>query len=267
MASALQFSPAVRTLASRLEPSHPLALAEWDRRLAGLTGQLARAIATSVYARHRQLITVKRLDAPSSGRSIPWHPKIECLAVDSLVALQAVAAEIPDSFRDSVAELVRRVTHGCVVFLARQPRADGAGHEIVGYEISERGVFSALGRRHRVTGDVVFSHYAEVLPAHRGQRIHGLLFATRDAYFRERGGRLVVGVCLPQNHASLKALRRDGADVVGSVAGIALFRVFAVLRTPLDQIEAALRLERSRPARRLRWLSRYVRRASAPRPR
>jgi hypothetical protein len=128
-----------------------------------------------------------------------------------------------------------------VVFLARCVRDDGAGHEIVGYEISERGVFSALGRRDRVPGDVVFSHYAEVLPAHRGRRIHGLLFATRDRYFRARGGRLVVGVCHPQNRASLKALRRDGAAIVGAVECVSLFRMLTVRRTPREGIEDALR--------------------------
>jgi hypothetical protein len=259
----LHFSHAVRTLVSRLDPSHPLAVAEWNGRLAAMNGRLARVVAMSLYARHRQLITVKRLDGTAvADRPAMADPTVECVAVDSLVRLRELAAELPDSFRDSADELARRVAHGCVVFLARRPRVWG-GHEIVGYEISERGIFSALGRRHRVSEEVIFSHYAEVLPAHRGRRIHGLLFAARDAYFRARGGRLVVGVCLPQNHASLKALRRDGADVVGSVAGISLFRLFSVLRTPLEEIETALQLDGSRPAKRPWWLRRYARRASA----
>jgi len=83
-------------------------------------------------------------------------------------------------------------------------------------------VFSALGRRMAVATDVVFSHWAEVVPAHRGRRIHGLLFAARDAYFRPRGGRIVVGVCARRNRASLRALRRDGAVVVGCVGQLAV---------------------------------------------
>jgi GNAT superfamily N-acetyltransferase len=257
----------VRTLASRLEPSHPLALSDWDRSLSRLIGWLARAVSTSVYAHHRQLITVKRLDGSGSSSPAAWDPKLECLPVDSAFTLRVLASEIPETFRDSVAELMRRVTHGCVVFLVRRAREDGAGHEIIGYEISERGVFSALGRRHHMTDAVVFSHYAEVLPEHRGQRIHGLLFATRDAYFRERGGRLVVGVCFPQNHASLKALRRDGAAVVGTVGRITLFRILGVWRTPFEKIESALRVQRSQPSKRARLLSAYVRCSSAPRTR
>ena len=258
---------AVRTLASRLEPSHPLALADWDRSVAQLFSRIGRAVAASVYARHRQVITVKRLDGAQQSAALAADPKIECVAVESMLALEALATEIPDSFRDSVDELRRRLARGCVVFLARRPRDDGAGHEIVGYEISERGVFSALGRRHRVTDEVVFSHYAEVLPAHRGQRIHGLIFAARDAYFRARGGRLVVGVCLPQNHASLKALQRDGAEIVGAVGRVKLFRVLGVWRTPFEHVERALQLDSYRPSRRARLFSWFGRRASAPRPR
>jgi hypothetical protein len=87
-----------------------------------------------------------------------------------------------------------------------------------------------------VADDVIFSHYVEVLPACRGQRIHRLLFSTRDAYFRQRGGRVVCGVCEPQNHASLQALRRDGALIVGVVERIAVLRVFVMSYTPFDRI-------------------------------
>ena len=57
----------------------------------------------------------------------------------------------------------------------------------------------------------------------------GRLFAARDAYFRARGGTIVVGVCAPRNRASLRALKRDGATVVGRVKQIALpftFKLF-----------------------------------------
>jgi hypothetical protein len=238
-------STGVRTLASLLEPPHPLALANPGHSVAPWPKRMARAAVTSVYARQRQVITVKHLDRAPAPRPLSCDPKIECLAVESVLTLDALAAEIPGSFRDSVDDLRRRLAQGCLVFLARRVRDDGTGHEIVGYEISERGVFSALGRRHRVADDIVFSHYAEVIAAHRGRRIHGLLFATRDAYFRERGGRLVAGVCLPQNHASLRALRRDGAMVVGSVESLCLFRRLRVWSTPFERVEAALQPQRS----------------------
>jgi GNAT superfamily N-acetyltransferase len=171
----------------------------------------------------------------------------ECLMVDSVEALQAVGWEIPESFRDSGMELGKRVRRGCVVCLARRLRTDGPGNEVIGYEISERGVFSALGRRIIVADDVVFSHYAEVLPEYRGQRIHGLMFATRDAYFRERGGRVVAGVCLPDNAASLHALRRDGAFIAGIVERISLLRGRFVWDTPIAHIDTALARPRAVP--------------------
>ena len=200
-------------------------------------GQLTRALTMSVFSRQRQFITLKSLDA--GGDSQPPPPPTdgtECLIVDSPEALDAFAADICVSFRDSVAALKARLARGCVVCLARRPRSNGAGSVVVGYEIAERGIFSALGRRIAVSDDVIFSHYVEVLPEYRGQRIHRLLFSTRDHYFRQRGGRVVCGVCAPHNHASLQALHRDGATIVGTVERISLLRVFVLSYTPSHRI-------------------------------
>lgn len=200
-------------------------------------GQLTRALIMSVFARQRQFITLKSLDVDADLQAPPLTDgRTECLIVDSPEALDTFAADICASFRDSVATLKARVARGCVVCLARRPRVTGAGSVVVGYEIAERGVFSALGRRIAVSGDVIFSHYVEVLPEYRGQRIHRLLFSTRDSYFRQRGGRVVCGVCAPHNHASLNALRRDGATIVGTVERISLLRVFVLSYTPSDRI-------------------------------
>jgi len=109
---------------------------------------VARALATSLYSRERQYITLKRLDTRDravASTATPPDRATECLVVDSPEALRAVAAEIPPSFRESVGDLSRRIARGCVVCLARRPRPDGHGQEVVGYEIAERGVFSALG--------------------------------------------------------------------------------------------------------------------------
>lgn len=199
-------------------------------------GDLARAITTLVFSRQQQYITLKSLEHHGGAAAHPTGDgRAECLVVDSVAAFEAVAHEIGTSFRDSVGDLRTRVVNGCVLCVARQRRYDGR-FEVVGYEIAERGIFSALGRRTPVADDVIFSHYVEVLPACRGQRIHRLLFATRDAYFRQRGGRVVCGVCEPQNQASLRALRRDGALIVGVVERIAVLRVFVMSYTPFDRI-------------------------------
>jgi GNAT superfamily N-acetyltransferase len=212
----------------------------WVGRVARLLRYLASVLPSALYCRQQQYITVKRLGAPSPSRP-PMRPDIDCLIVDSVATLQAVGWEIPETFRDSVMELGKRVNRGCVVCLARRKRDDGDGHEVVGYELSEPGVFSAMGRRIAVADGIVFSHYAEVLPEYRGQRIHGLMFATRDAYYRQRGGRIICGVCLPDNHASLRALRRDGAEVVGTVERASILRGRFVWDTPADRIDKLLR--------------------------
>jgi hypothetical protein len=199
-----------------------------------------RTAVAAVYSRQVQFITVKRLDLPSP-RPSSWavDPETSCVIAESVEAVEALAGEIPATFRDSADELMRRVALGCVVCFARRKRSDGEGQEVVGYELAQRGIFSALGRRHFAGSDVVFSHWAEVLPAYRGRRIHGLLFAARDAYFRMRGVTMVVGVCAPKNRASLQALRRDGAVVVGRVKQIAVLG-HVVWDTPWPRIKHAL---------------------------
>ncbi|HYE90406.1 MAG TPA: hypothetical protein VEA38_05270 [Terriglobales bacterium] len=207
-------------------------------RGSGVVRALGRWLLRSVYSRQRQLITIKRLDRRRAGP--PLIHGVECVIVDSPDALSPLAHEIPAGFRDSAEELERRVSAGCVLCLARAKRDDGTGMTVIGYELAERGVFSALGRRVPVAHDVVFSHWAEVLPAYRGRRVHGLLFAVRDAYFRDQGATVVCGVCTPQNRASLHALRRDGAEVVGAVERVTLLRSFAAWQTPVERIEAAI---------------------------
>ena len=206
-----------------------------------LLGQLGRTVTASVFARQRQYITLKHIRTGGDPAApVGQDGSTECVIVDSPDALDAVAADICASFRDSVDALRARVARGCVVCLARRPRTDGRGSVVVGYELSERGIFSALGRRIAVPSDVIFSHYVEVLPAYRGQRIHRLLFATRDAYFRARGGRVVCGVCAPHNQASLRALHRDGAAIVGTVERISVLRIFVLSYTPFDRIAQLL---------------------------
>jgi GNAT superfamily N-acetyltransferase len=204
---------------------------------------LARTVATSLYSRQCQHITVQGIGVTdaASFTGTTMDRKIQCVIVDSPDALEAIAQHVPATFRDSVDELKKRVAQGCVLSLALRPN-DAGGAEIVGYELAERGVFSALGRRLVAPPEVIFSHWAEVLPEYRGRRIHALLFAARDAYFRRRGGKFVCGVVDPRNRASLQALARAGSFVVGTVTRIALFQGLLVWETPRERIEYALQL-------------------------
>jgi hypothetical protein len=207
---------------------------------------VARTLAASVYSRQLQYVTVQPIAADAAlAKTTTPDGTVEGLVLDSVDALHALAQQYPAAvFRDAADELGKRIAQGCVVSLARRRTPTGTG-EIVGYELAERGVFSALGRRRAVGKEIVFSHWAEVSPAWRGRRIHALLFATRDAYFAERGGKIVCGVVAPKNRASLQALGRARSVIVGTVARVALFGV-VVWETPWERTEQALRLAGAR---------------------
>jgi hypothetical protein len=213
-------------------------------RLGALTyivGALLRSALGLAFFRRRQLITVQPIRFPDSpgDRSGQKDAEVDCLVVDSVAGLAAVSPRFPPEFRDSAHRLQRRLGQGCVLTLARRRDANGVSH-VVGYELAERGVFSALGRRRPASADVIFSHWAEVLPAYRGRRIHGLLFATRDAYFGARGAKIVVGVVSPKNRASLRALERAGSSVAGDVQRVELFGGVLAWDTPWERIDRVL---------------------------
>jgi len=119
-----------------------------------LLGQLRRTVRTSLFSRQRQYITLKHIGGATPEAPPPTDGRTECLIVDSPEALDAIADDICASFRDSVSALRARVARGCVLCVARRPRTDRPGSVVVGYEIAERGIFSALGRRIAVPSDV-----------------------------------------------------------------------------------------------------------------
>jgi hypothetical protein len=249
----VQSLPALAVVRAHL--SYPLWRSHFGGARAALRwfAHLVRAVTASLCSCQRHYITVKRLDEADATGVPTWMAadrETECLVLDSPKALRALAPEIPAGFRDSVGALHTRLAHGCVVCVARRPRKDGAGKEVVGYEIAERGVFAALGRRTPLSRDVVLSHHAEVLPAYRGQHIHRLLGATRDAYFRRRAGRIVCRVVAADDRASLQALGRAGHTVVGTVTRITALRGLVLWQTPMERIERVLRLEGGTRARR-----------------
>ena len=204
---------------------------------------LARAVLAVLYSRQVQYIVLRRLDrpdaaAPSAG--VTEEGKTECVVVDTPAMLRTIAPEVPPSFRDSVDALTPRVAQGCVVMFLRRPKKEGGGKEIVGYNISERGVFAALGRRKALSADVVFGHYAEVLPAYRGQHLLKFLSTTRDEYFRQQGVRVQCGVIAPQNRSSLRSVERAGSTIVGTVQRLSLLSGLLVWETPWEEIEKVL---------------------------
>lgn len=211
--------------------------------------QIARKLFASLYHRQVQYIMVKRLDPRAtigSGKVAAEDLDIECLLVESPAALGAIASEIPTSIRDSVAALRRRLEQGCLVVFARRPRQNGAGKEVIGYTVCERGIFSALGRRKQVCADMLFTHYMEVLPGYRGQRVPELMRRTMDRYCLAHGVTKRCSVVSVTNQPSIQSSLRSGLVIAGTVERVSVCRGLFVWETPWERVEKALSAEPSR---------------------
>jgi ribosomal protein S18 acetylase RimI-like enzyme len=172
-----------------------------------------------------------------------FPPGIECAVVESPEQIEAYEDEMPSSFRDSVESLKQRVAQGCVVFLARMPKQDGPGRQVVGYRLAEKGVFSALDLKGKVSQDILFIHYIEVLPAFRLQKIARFLVKASLEYCVARGLKKTLTVGSPLNQLSARAFRKDAADRLdlGTVEKVSLLRGLIVWWTPWKKIERTLK--------------------------
>jgi hypothetical protein len=131
--------------------------------------------------------------------------------------------ELCSGFRDSADNLERRLNQGCIVFLAFLSGPDST-KKVVGYDVSQFGVFSVFGRVYEVSPDICFSHYTEVSPEYRGRRIKAILDARKVEHCLTIGSRLVCGVNLPANAPSIRANLRSGFTIAATVREISLLR-------------------------------------------
>jgi hypothetical protein len=211
-----------------------------------LLRQFARTLFTALYHRQAQYIMLKKIESQPAGRLVSEGGKateIACQVVDSVAALYAVPWKIPAAMRDSVAQLAQRVRQGCLVILAWRPHKAEPSREVIAYMVCERGVFSALGRKGKVSSDLLFTHYLEVLAPYRGQRMAQVLRGVRDEYCRAQGVPKRCSTIALTNEASLRSSLRDGATIVGTVVRLSILRGVVVWETPWAQIERALRQE------------------------
>ena len=168
-------------------------------------------------------------------------PRLESVVVESTKFLEPYRHEIPSSFRDSFARLKERLAQGCVLFLVRAPKEDGLGHEMIGYSLAERGVFSALGIRKRISPEILFVHYAEVLPAHRRKGITKFLMKARLEYCERNGLKRTVDVRSPRNRLAVQAFPPGvGHHRLGIVQRVSLLRGLFVYQTPWQKIQKAI---------------------------
>jgi GNAT superfamily N-acetyltransferase len=212
----------------------------------GVTGavhQIARKLIAPIYRRDVQYIllrSVESQDAAAPGNAEGDSPRTECITLESSGSLRALESEIPSSFRYSVEDLEEHLEQGCVVFLARRPKNTGSGKEVVGYNISQRGVFSAFGRTRRISSDVFFSRYTEVLPEYRGRRIQQILVRARIEYCRVHGlTKRCTTVGTENRPAILAGLRAE--TIAGTIEQVSVLGGLLVWETPWERIEDALR--------------------------
>jgi GNAT superfamily N-acetyltransferase len=172
-----------------------------------------------------------------------FPPGIECVVVGSPEQIEPFENEFPPSFRDSPARLKQRVAEGCVAFLARLPRPEGLGRRVVGYRLAEKGVFSVLDIKGKVSQDILFIHYIEVVPAFRSQKIARFLVKASLDYCAAKGLKKTLTVGSPLNELSARAFRKDDAGRLdlGTVEKVSLLRGLIVWRTPWKKIERTLK--------------------------
>jgi hypothetical protein len=207
----------------------------------GITGvirQVGQKLIAPLYRREAQYILIRNEPEVGGGDHSNDRAGIECVVIESPEALECERQDIHSV--DILQKLRDRLEKGCIVFLAYRPRATGAGREMTGYAIGQRGVFSALGRQWGIASDILFAHYEEVFPAYRGQRIQQALSRARGMYCRSHVVKRRCGVISVHNRPSLVATLRNGFVISGMIERRVFLGGLYVWETPRERIEAAL---------------------------
>jgi hypothetical protein len=148
--------------------------------------------------------------------------------------------------RFSVRSLRQKVQEGAIVILARRPSPTGDGRVVVGYGVYQQGVFPFLRRVGKISSDLFFCHYLEVLPEYRGQRLHDFIAKVADAYGRQKGAKKNISTIAPQNQASILSTLRAGSTIIGKVERGSMLMGLFWWETPWKEIEAMLAKEELR---------------------
>jgi ribosomal protein S18 acetylase RimI-like enzyme len=210
------------------------------------------ALTASIW--HREVVQI-------SGRIVKDHlnklsqmefPRdIECAVVESAEELEAFENHMSPALRDSPEKLKRRLSERCVVFFAMRRTEAPAAHEILGYCLGQKGVFSALGRKALLAPDILFVHYIEVLPGYRSQGIAKSLLRATYEYAERHGFERTITVRSPTNQLSGQAFRqaKDSYRILGEMERISILRGLVVWHTPWRKIERAIGRLNEEPVR------------------
>jgi len=214
-----------------------------ERGFRKTVAELLRVLITSIW--HREVVFIRGriiegLTFFGSNEEVDAST-VECRTLQSPLAIEQVKQEIPASFRDSTDSLKKRLEEGCIVILARKQREGTQEHEVLGYLIAEKGVFSALGRKIKVGPDVLYFHYYEVLPAYRRKGIANLLVRAMEDYARSNGLRKYYALVSAKNPVARQILRGKSNEMLGKVERMSILRGLYVRETPWQEIEKTLR--------------------------
>jgi hypothetical protein len=182
----------------------------------GVARQITKKIISPFYQKEVQYVWLrdpKRANSTVSPSSGAQGDETECIVLESLELFEHLRNQIPLPL---ATRLETRLKEGCILFIAWRRPQDGLPRQLVGYSITQGGIFSALGRSCKVTSSILFTHYSEVLPGFRGQRVVGTLWDARDLYCRRNGYKKHCGVVSTDNLPSIRSLRRLGARIVGT---------------------------------------------------
>jgi hypothetical protein len=209
--------------------------------VSGVFQHAVRKLIAPLYQCERQYVTLRHVqeqDPLSALHKARDGMGTACILVESPAVLGEMELEMPSATLEHT--LRTRLQQGCIIFIACRPGKMGAGKTMVGYSACQRGVFSALGRTTRISSDVLFTHYTEVFPEYRGQRIQQLLLAVKEDYCRANKLQKICNVITIHNQPSLQNTLRAGYDIIGTVARVSVCRGLYVRETPWESIAAGL---------------------------
>ena len=120
-------------------------------------------------------------------------------------------------------------------------RSTGAGSkEFVGFSIRERGIFSALARKIPLSSDILFGHYLEVFPQHRGQRLAQEIRTFGEMYCHSNGLTKLCTVISAKKKASMQSHKHARSRMLGAVRKISVLRGLYIWQTPAEDIKRAI---------------------------
>jgi GNAT superfamily N-acetyltransferase len=201
-----------------------------------------RKLLSPIYRRDVMELRVIDMRSPAADQIVARAPApdVECIVLESAEDWRRLSLELPRRFRYTSDQVRAFLEEGYTVFLALLDSGDGSAAEIAGYSLQERGVVDVFGEKIRVGPDVVFSHFTEVLPEHRGRRIQAELSRFRTVYGRQHGINKRCTWVGGRNRPALLATSRGAGVAIAELEEVSILGGLIRRHTPREEVERAL---------------------------